>query len=169
MAGEIIYFAYGSNLDYEQMRARLGDAEIVGVGYLPGYSLAFNKRGWDGTAKANLVASSKIHKAWGVFYKITQRQIETMSRYEGGYSKVWVRGHLAEVLPEDFVTGEEIEAQTFISGSFTTAFPSAIYKERIITGMIEFGLPLGLIENVELVRTQRTNGRYKSNRSQKWA
>ncbi|MFC1854127.1 gamma-glutamylcyclotransferase family protein [candidate division CSSED10-310 bacterium] len=37
----IVYFAYGSNLDQEQMQERCSDAVVKSRGYLADYALAF--------------------------------------------------------------------------------------------------------------------------------
>ena len=152
---DVIYFAYGSNLDQIQVVQRIGDVELVGVGYIEGYSLAFNKRGIDGTAKANLYAEHPKAKTWGAFYAVTPEQFKTMASYEGGYVKIWVQGQLATIRPEDYTSyGEPFTAATFISGNFSSVgYPSPVYKERILTGMVELGLPPQLIANLEQVRT----------------
>jgi hypothetical protein len=169
--GKVIYFAYGSNLDRFQLERRVGDFEVVGVGYIDDYVLAFNKRGIDGTSKANIVIAPK-NKTWGVFYRITEKQMSEMARFEGGYSRIFVDGQLTRNIGTDgYTPTEPIRAQTFISGAIVDKYPSETYKERIIVGMIEWGLPPGLIDRLDEVRTQKPVYKYtkpKSNGSKKW-
>ena len=40
-----LYFAYGSNMDQEQMRQRCPEAAFVGTASLPGYMFIINERG----------------------------------------------------------------------------------------------------------------------------
>ena len=52
------YFAYGSNLSLARLRERIGIALPLGVAELPDYRLVCDKRGADGSAKANLTHSA---------------------------------------------------------------------------------------------------------------
>jgi hypothetical protein len=56
------YFAYGSNLSSEQKECRTGTIREARRARLDGYRIAFNKRGGDGTGKANIV----LHPAGAV-------------------------------------------------------------------------------------------------------
>lgn len=51
------YFAYGSNLSTEQKERRTGFIREARCARLDGYHIAFNKRGNDGTGKANMIRS----------------------------------------------------------------------------------------------------------------
>jgi hypothetical protein len=53
MTSTFLYFAYGSNLSIQRLRARTPSAEPIGAAELPGFRLVFDKRGRDGSAKAD--------------------------------------------------------------------------------------------------------------------
>jgi gamma-glutamylcyclotransferase len=55
------YFAYGSNLDLARMRARAPAVGLIGPALLQGMRLAFDKRGGDGSGKANLAEDAASH------------------------------------------------------------------------------------------------------------
>lgn len=52
---DILYCAYGSNLDTARMQKRTGPFREATVATLSGYRLAFNKEAQDGGVYANIV------------------------------------------------------------------------------------------------------------------
>lgn len=53
----LYYFAYGSNMSVSRLQSRITIEEDVGAAYLEGWQMVFNKRGRDGSGKANLIAN----------------------------------------------------------------------------------------------------------------
>ena len=76
------YLAYGSNLYPPRLAARIPIVAVVGVVELPGWALAFNKRGSDGSAKCNLHCRDGA-LAYGVIYRIAAVDRATLDRIEG--------------------------------------------------------------------------------------
>jgi gamma-glutamylcyclotransferase (GGCT)/AIG2-like uncharacterized protein YtfP len=79
-----LYFAYGSNLRTTRMVQRVPSAVTVGAARLAGHELRIDKRGRDGSAKANLAAAPGEH-VWGVIYRIGPTDWPVLDRFEGGY------------------------------------------------------------------------------------
>lgn len=73
---ENLYFAYGSNLDLEQMAQRCPDAEIVGPVRLENYELRFRGSGFA------TVAPKKGSTVHGLVWKITPNCEQSLDRYE---------------------------------------------------------------------------------------
>ena len=63
------YFAYGSNMSSLRLRERIPSARSLGAARLAGWRLAPNKRGRDGSGKANLVVDANS-VVWGVLYQL---------------------------------------------------------------------------------------------------
>ena len=72
---ENLYFAYGSNLDLEQMAQRCPDAEIVGPVRLENYELRFRGSGFA------TVAPKKGSTVHGLVWKITPNCEQSLDRY----------------------------------------------------------------------------------------
>lgn len=131
----VLYFAYGSNLEREQMRARTPTAQFADVACLDGFRLVFNKRGADGSAKANIVKSSDpaavVH---GFLYEIPEPEFESLEGFETGYRVVPI---------EVDQNGAELRARTFVSdaNALVTGTPSEAYLSRIVRGAEQVGLP----------------------------
>jgi len=127
-----LYFAYGSNMSSARLRGRIGDVHIVGVGRLSGYVHRFDKRGADGTAKGNIVASPGA-RVLGVLYRIDMQQLETLSEFEGGYRQVELRIHHDRT---------EVAAVSFAAIAPATGLaPTREYLGHYRCGLREHGLP----------------------------
>ncbi len=74
------YFAYGSNMNLDQMARRCPDAEVVGPVRLNGYRLAFAGSPHNGVATILPAANSHVY---GVLWKISAQDEKSLDRYEG--------------------------------------------------------------------------------------
>lgn len=103
------YFAYGSNLDTDQMAERCPGADLVGKALLPDYTLVFggHSPNWDG-APATVVDDQQVDVP-GLLYRIDYREIRLLDKFEG--HPVRYERCAEQVLPED---GGTREAQVYI-------------------------------------------------------
>jgi hypothetical protein len=82
---EVWYFAYGANMDDRTFRIRRGIRPLDrGVGRVKGYRLRFNLEGRPKgkAAPANLYPDPEA-EVWGVFYRITRRDLMRLDATEG--------------------------------------------------------------------------------------
>jgi cation transport regulator ChaC len=79
-----LVFAYGSNLDVDQMFGRCPDSLVVGPAFLPGYSLEFvgSSHSWGG-AVANVYKSSPGCNVPGMVYRVTLEDLRHLDACEG--------------------------------------------------------------------------------------
>lgn len=78
------YLAYGSNLHPLRLTQRVPSACLIGKVYLEGYSLQFNKRGKDSSAKCNLVKSGQQNdKVFAALYQMDSAHKEDLDGIEG--------------------------------------------------------------------------------------
>ncbi len=129
-----LYFAYGSNMSSRRLRERVPEARPIAPAHLLGRSLALNKLGRDGSAKANLVEAPDA-RVWGVLYELELLDWERLDPYEGGYERVRV-----EVVRAG---GVLVEAGAYVSSRLTPD-PVAFdwYRELLLEGAREHGLPV---------------------------
>jgi cation transport regulator ChaC len=78
-----LYFAYGSNLDRDQMQDRCPESETLRIAHLHGYRLAFggHSPNWEG-APATVVPEEDFSVP-GLLYRITIDELEVLDTYEG--------------------------------------------------------------------------------------
>lgn len=75
------YAAYGSNLHPLRLTERTTSAQLIGIGYLPDWSLCFHKRSKDDSGKCSIVAGNG-----GVHFAVFELSIDdklVLDRIEG--------------------------------------------------------------------------------------
>ena len=78
-----LYFAYGSNLDVQQMHHRCAEAvRLLAPGRLRGYALAFNaySSSWRGGVADVVLAPQQ--EVWGLVYDVSTAGLERLDVYE---------------------------------------------------------------------------------------
>ncbi len=77
----LTYFAYGSNMLTERLRRRVPSTLALGHAVLEGWTMTFQKRGNDGSAKCTIVqADGECH---GVLFTISADERGILDRIEG--------------------------------------------------------------------------------------
>lgn len=134
------YFAYGSNLKLARMRARVPSASPEGAARLAGYRLVCDKRGSDGTGKANLRADPE-GEVWGALYRFDTSDWPRLDAHEPGYERLEVAVSCATV---------SLAAETYCSLLITPdPVPTAWYKRLVVEGAREHALPEAWIRALE--------------------
>ena len=149
----VLYFAYGSNLKSQRMRQRVPSVRSEAVAFLDHHRLVCNKRGRDGSAKANLVQAAG-HRVWGVLYRIELAHLELLDDFERGYERVEV-----EVCQ---TSGSACRASTYRSDRITRdPIPFEWYRGLILEGAREHGLLEDYLSVLEALPA-RPDGRARS-------
>ena len=83
MMGQVLYFAYGSNLDDDQMRSRCASARAEARAVLANYALAFGgfSHRWDGAVASGVRAQGA--RVEGLLYRIEESDLRALDRCEG--------------------------------------------------------------------------------------
>ena len=131
---ENLYFAYGSNLDLEQMAQRCPDAEIVGPVRLENYELRVRGSGFA------TVTPKKGSVVYGLVWKLTPQCEQSLDRYEG-----YPRHYTKETVTVKDAAGAEIPVMVYIMAEpycRQPALPSPYYYRVIQRGFEANGLPV---------------------------
>ena len=87
-----LYFAYGSNLDADQLSERCPSSRGLFRAKLQHHRLDFThfSSRWVGGAADVLPHSGSV--VWGVLYELDEAELELLDRFEGGYDRIalWV-------------------------------------------------------------------------------
>ena len=80
-----IYFAYGSNLDLDQVKRRCGEKNVkkIDIGYLPNHRLAFTQYYADWGGGVADVIKSPGSSVWGIIYELSDNALELLDTFEG--------------------------------------------------------------------------------------
>ncbi len=151
MMEEKLYFAYGSNINLEQMAVRCPNARPVRPVILDNYRLAF--RGNAGYCGVATVIPARGEKVYGLLWKITPDCERALDRYEG-YPHLYGKEQIT-VRDKD---GGSHKVMAYIMTheySRDPAEPSESYFRGIVRGYQANGLPVrALFEAVQRIRIE---------------
>ncbi len=146
--GTFIYFAYGSNMLTERLRARCPSATPVSVAYAPNHRLEFSKLSSDKSGKATLT-SSRVSHQYGVIFEIDHNELNALDRAEGrghGYG----RDDGFRVIHAD--TKHQVDAVTYLATQLSPDLkPYDWYVALVVAGAIQHRLPQEQIEHLRSV------------------
>ena len=138
----------------QRMLDRVASTAVVGVGCLPGHRLALHKRGLDDSAKADAFRTGNLSDAtWGVVYRIDRRHTSILDQFESlgvGYDRVEVDIKLS--------AGESVRAWTYVARAEAIEAklkPFHWYKDYLVRGAKQHGLPADYIETLESIEAMR--------------
>ncbi|MDE2907486.1 MAG: gamma-glutamylcyclotransferase [Acidobacteriota bacterium] len=145
-----LYFAYGSNLSSERLRARVPSARVRGRGRLLHHRLSWHKIGRDGSGKCDIVPTDTPSVVWGVLYDVARVEKPALDAVEGlgiGYFEKEV-----QIATDD---GKR-PALTYHANPERidpTLRPRDWYKDYVVRGAREHGLPADYIRVLEQIET----------------
>ncbi len=130
------YFAYGSNMNLNQMAFRCPDAEVVEPVRLEGYCLAFRMSGGgNGVATILPKEGSSLED---VLWRISKRDEQRLDRYEG-FPYLYGKEAVTVIILDG--VRREIMAYTMNSPfKDVPALPSSSYLEGILCGCRQNGI-----------------------------
>ena len=135
---ETLYFAYGSNINLEQMEHRCPDAQLVGPVTLQNYELQFRGSGF---ATVSPKKGSVVH---GLLWKLTPKSEQALDRYEG-YPRHYTKEQVSVRTTDDAA----VSVMAYIMAepmSRQPALPSPYYYRAIQQGFEANGLPVESLE-----------------------
>lgn len=141
----LYYFAYGSNLDADQMRARCPSSRVRHPALLPDHRLAFTHRSsrWGGGA-ADVVAA-RGETVWGVVYALHPDDMPRLDRFERGYERI-------ELCVESPLHAR-VRAVSYSVRSKGSYPPTRLYRDKMITWAARHGLPRDYLEKLRSIQT----------------
>ena len=145
-----LYFAYGSNMSSERLRGRTPSASARGRGRLPGHGLRWHKRGRDASGKCDIVPADPPEVVWGVLFEVAWTEKPALDAAEGlGTGYFEKEGCIV-------TDGGEHRALTYHASPDhidPALRPRDWYKDHVVSGAREHGLPAGYIRMLEQVET----------------
>ncbi|WP_421795494.1 gamma-glutamylcyclotransferase family protein [Haliscomenobacter sp.] len=137
---KIFVFCYGSNMMTKRLQNRIKPIKKIGVAELSEYKFTFNKKSKDGSVKANLLKGTTTDKVWGVVFEINKLQKYVLDEIEGKG-----RGYRDHKVLVTFSDGTQKAVYAYISSDNrfwdSSLFPYDWYKEYVVKGADEHGLP----------------------------
>lgn len=133
-----LYFAYGSNINLDQMRYRCPDATVYGQAVLDNYDLRFRGSG------VATVEPKEGACVYGLLWELTDKCEASLDRYEG-YPRLYIKQTL-EVRTFD---GQRVPVMAYIMNPelhLKPSLPPRDYYLGIKAGYEQNGLPVGCLK-----------------------
>lgn len=156
----MLYFAYGSNMDWQQMRERCRSATYVCLATLKNHRIAFTRTAkgkWNGYGVADVI-EAKGFQVWGVVFRIDEIDIGNLDMREGYQPGRKANSYTRteyHVLEEDH-KDKPLAVWTYIVTKKETPHPRPHpdYKKLIVDGAKHWHLPSKYIRELEAIETQ---------------
>jgi len=144
-----LYFAYGSNMDANQMNRRCPGAECAGTATLEGYRFIINKRGY-----ATLSAET-CSQVYGVIWLLSNEHEKALDRYEGYKQGLYDKCFRIACRRNE----DHVPCLVYIDHRNQSAgHPRAGYMERIIDAAVAHEFPdtyVGMLESWRMPNPSR--------------
>ncbi len=153
----MLYFAYGSNLDSKQMRARCPSAQFVDKALLRDHGLCFPRYGSTRGCGVASIEPADGHHVWGVVYDVADDDVSKMDECEGfdpsrPPDKNCYNHAQITVLREGNVA-TPITVFTYIAErQANPPLPNANYRDSIVCGARAWKLPDDYVKRLEAIK-----------------
>lgn len=154
----MLYFAYGSNMDWNQMRGRCPSARFVCRAKLCDHRLAFTRKSRDRECGVADVLPAQGYSVWGVVYQIDERDIGCLDKSEGFRPGRPVEEN-AYLRTECHVFAEgDVEKPLLVTIYIANKqekppLPNTEYKRLIVEGAKYWHLPEEYIKGLDKIET----------------
>jgi len=144
------YFAFGSNMDEDNLRSRVGDVRFGGTGYLDNHRLVFNRLGTHRPGGVASVEPRQNARVYGAVWNLDDRQLAVLDEIEN--PAAYERRMADIVLME---TGRTIECQVYVAYPVGVFPADQDYIELLIGAARRLGLPPHYVRRLTSFRTPR--------------
>ena len=160
---ETLYFAYGSNINLQQMAVRCPDAKVVEPAVLENYELLFrgNAHGY-GVATIRFKEGSQVH---GLLWRLTPECEQNLDTYEA-YPQLYDK----QKVPLRTKSGKQVQAMAYVMTHEKERLPTTptrSYYTSIQEGFRQNGLPEQALKDAlfnlihETQALERRNSKHK--------
>jgi gamma-glutamylcyclotransferase len=152
----MLYFAYGSNVDWNQMRKRCPSVQFVCVALLRDHRLIFPRRSLRRNCGVAGAVRAKDAEVWGVVYQILDTEVAMLDKHED-FEPGRERGKNAYVREERHVCRDGDKEQPLLVHMYFAnpepdpPLPNAEYKELIVRGAEYWHLPPTYIDELRTI------------------
>ena len=155
----MLYFAYGSNLEWAQMKQRCRLAKFVCRAKLPAYRLAFTLKSVSRDCGVADVLPDQTREVWGVVYELPDNQLKKLDKREGyrpgrSYEKNQYTRQDQYVWPDGDAKRPLLVTLYLGNLQLDPPLPSDDYKKLIVDGAKHWDLPAEYIRQLESIHTE---------------
>ena len=146
----MLYFSYGSFLDYETLKKHCPGAKVVTKAVIPNWEVQFNflSKTYSGGVTGIEPALNQV--VYGVVYEVSEEEMMYLDSIEGVPAGIYYR-HTITVVTD---SGEILKAYTYRTTNPRGPFkPTKRYVGLMIKGAKEHGFDSDFIKSLESIET----------------
>ena len=155
----MLYFAYGSNMNWDQICDRCPSTRFDSIARAEGYRLAFTRFSKNRQCGVADIVASAGSDVWGVVFEISDDEVNVLDKSEG-YSRdrdreknAYERRQLDVFRQGSNASPITVWTYIVVNKSKSPPKPSAEYKATILAGARHWKLPADYIEALEQIET----------------
>lgn len=147
----MIYFAYGANIDQQQMRLRSRSARNVGLARLDGWRLCFPRYSFIRQSALASIEEAADESVWGALFEIADADMKRLDACEGYYVASDRQGNPFNRIDVEarYKEGDKVKAFTYVANPMAYAGePSHDYLSQIARCGRALGFPEDYVERL---------------------
>lgn len=149
----MLYFAYGSNMDWERFLDRCPSSQFLFTASLPKHELAFTRFSRTNRCGTADILPSDTRTVWGVVYHIEAQDRPGLDKHEGVSVGAYRADDVTVLATGD--AGRPLRAFTYTvcQKQSPRPKPSRSYLSLLLNGAIRWGLPEAYVEQLRQIET----------------
>lgn len=155
--GDMLYFAFGSNMDPKQMTERCSSAIYVGIALLRDHRLDFPRRSETRGCGVAGVCEAPQQNVWGVLYEIDDSEVMGLDEAEGykHHRKESAYTRRKVTVVQGGSSGQSLTAEAyFATPQPDPPKPNTEYMSQLLEGARRWSLPPDYIAFLESIETE---------------
>jgi gamma-glutamylcyclotransferase (GGCT)/AIG2-like uncharacterized protein YtfP len=145
----MFYFAYGSNLSWEQMKRRVPSVTFYGRAKLENHRLDFTRKSINRNCGVADVVEDNNHEVWGAIFRFDEHDLGNLDRCEG-YFPGRINNAYKRIEKMVYLEGKKDQPMTVYTYEVVYKkpgkyLPNEHYKNLILEGAKYWQLPEGYI------------------------
>ncbi|HEX9746371.1 MAG TPA: gamma-glutamylcyclotransferase family protein [bacterium] len=157
----MLYFAYGSNLDWDQIKSRCPSSRYICNATLPDYKIAFRSSSRKRNCGVADAMPSPGDIMWGVVYELSESDIFVLDEHEGfDRNRDPDKNSYNREMVTIFRDGDEnspVNAYIYLTvPEEGVHIPNDAYKSHIVNGAKFWNLPADYIRFLENIPTNES-------------
>ncbi|HZQ75078.1 MAG TPA: gamma-glutamylcyclotransferase family protein [Burkholderiales bacterium] len=146
------YFAYGSNMDLNQLTERCPSAKFRHIAVVRGYQLSFTRFSQKRQCGVADLVPDRGGEVWGAVFEMSEADVVHLDRKEGVHLKppAYQRITVKTLCPS---SNEWLDAFTYevVAKAADHVRPNASYMSLIVAGALRWNLPQQYIDKLKSV------------------
>jgi gamma-glutamylcyclotransferase len=143
----LYYFAYGSNMNWQQMKRRCPSSRFVCVARLPDYRFGITRHSRLRDCGTANIYPARAEEVWGIIYEVSDADLTILDSFEDGYRREILSFHpVADGTPP-------LDALVYVADiEQNVPRPNPEYRRLIIEGAKHWQLPESYVALLEALQ-----------------